>query len=38
MKECKDCKENRILLESIEIRKIFLAERNPVVRLGLVIR
>lgn len=24
--------------ESIEIRKVFLAERNPVVRFGLVIR
>lgn len=31
-------KENRILPESIEIRKVFLAERNPVVRFGLVIR
>ncbi len=30
--------EKRILPESIEIRKVFLAERNPVVRLGLVIR
>lgn len=31
-------KENRILPESIEIRKVFLAERNPVVRFGFVIR
>lgn len=31
-------KERRILPESIEIRKVFLAERNPVVRFGLVIR
>ena len=30
--------ERQILPESIEIRKVFLAERNPVVRLGLVIR
>ncbi len=30
--------ERRIFPESIEIRKVFLAERNPVVRLGLVIR
>jgi len=31
-------KERRILPESIEIRKVFLAEKNPIVRLGLVIR
>ena len=30
--------EKRILPESIEIRKVFLAEKNPVVRLRLVIR
>lgn len=30
--------ERQILLESIEIRKVFLAERNPVVRFGFVIR
>ena len=30
--------ERQILPEIIEIRKVFLAERNPVVRLGLVIR
>lgn len=30
--------ERQILPESIEIRKVFLADRNPVVRLGLVIR
>ena len=27
-----------IIPESIEIKKVFLAEKNPVVRLGLVIR
>ena len=26
------------ILESIEIRKVFLAEKNPIVRLGLVIK
>lgn len=30
--------ERQILPESIEIRKVFLAERNPVVRFGFVIR
>ncbi len=31
--------ENRYVIpESIEIKKVFLAEKNPVVRLGLVIR
>lgn len=27
-----------VIPESIEIRKVFLAERNPVVKLGLVIK
>ena len=29
---------NRPIPESIEIKKVFLSERNPVVRLGLVIK
>ena len=28
----------QVIPESIEIKKVFLAEKNPVVRLGLVIR
>lgn len=31
-------KERRILPESIEIRKVFLAERNPVVRFEITIK
>ena len=31
-------KNRYVIPESIEIRKVFLAEKNPVVRLGLVIR
>lgn len=31
-------KEIHIMPESIELKKVFLAEKNPVVRLGLVIR
>ena len=29
---------NRLFPESIEIKKVFLAEKNPVVKLGLVIK
>lgn len=29
---------NRPIPESIEVKKVFLAEKNPVVRLGLVIK
>ena len=31
-------KIEQVITESIEIKKVFLAEKNPVVRLGLVIR
>ena len=31
-------KNGQIVPESIEIKKVFLAEKNPVVRLGLVIK
>ena len=31
-------KLGQVIPESIEIRKVFLAEKNPVVRLGLVIK
>ena len=31
-------KIEQVIPESIEIKKVFLAERNPVVKLGLVIR
>ena len=31
-------KIGQVILESIEIKKVFLAEKNPVVRLGLVIK
>ncbi len=31
-------RESQIFPESIEIKKVFLAEKNPVVRFGLVIR
>ena len=31
-------KNRYVIPESIEIKKVFLAEKNPVVRLGLVIR
>ena len=31
-------KIGQVIPESIEIKKVFLAEKNPVVRLGLVIR
>ena len=31
-------KIGQVIPESIEIKKVFLAENNPVVRLGLVIR
>ena len=31
-------KSGQVIPESIEIKKVFLAEKNPVVRLGLVIR
>lgn len=30
--------KGQIIPESIEIKKVFLAEKNPVVRLGLVIK
>ena len=30
--------ERRILPESIEIRKVFLAERNPIVRFEIIIK
>ena len=29
---------NRPITESIEIRKVFLADRNPIVKLGLLIK
>lgn len=31
-------KIRQVIPESIEIKKVFLAERNPVVKLGLVIK
>lgn len=31
-------KIGRVIPESIEIKKVFLAKRNPVVKLGLVIK
>lgn len=31
-------KIGQVIPESIEIKKVFLAEKNPVVRLGLVIK
>ena len=31
-------KLRQVIPESIEIKKVFLAEKNPVVRLGLVIK
>lgn len=31
-------KQGQVIPESIEIKKVFLAEKNPVVRLGLVIK
>ena len=31
-------KIEQVIPESIEIKKVFLAEKNPVVRLGLVIK
>ncbi len=31
-------KNRYVIPESIEIKKVFLAEKNPVVKLGLVIR
>ena len=31
-------KNGQVIPESIEIKKVFLAEKNPVVRLGLVIK
>ena len=31
-------KNRYVIPESIEIKKVFLAEKNPVVRLGLVIK
>ena len=31
-------KIGQVIPESIEIKKVFLAERNPVVKLGLVIK
>ena len=31
-------KIGQVIPESIEIRKVFLAEKNPVVKLGLVIK
>ena len=31
-------KLGQVIPESIEIRKVFLAEKNPVVKLGLVIK
>ncbi len=31
-------KVGQVIPESIEIKKVFLAEKNPVVKLGLVIR
>lgn len=31
-------KNRHVIPESIKIKKVFLAEKNPVVRLGLVIR
>ena len=35
----KNGKENgQVVPESIEIKKVFLAEKNPVVKLGLVIK
>ena len=30
--------KGQVIPESIEIKKVFLAEKNPVVKLGLVIR
>lgn len=35
----KNGKENgQVIPESIEIKKVFLAEKNPIVKLGLVIK
>lgn len=31
-------KDGQVILESIEIKKVFLAEKNPIVKLGLVIK
>lgn len=31
-------KSGQVIPESIEIRKVFLAEKNPIVRLGLMIK
>ena len=31
-------KNGQVIPESIEIKKVFLAEKNPVVRLGLLIK
>ncbi len=31
-------KDGQVIPESIEIKKVFLAEKNPVVKLGLVIK
>ena len=31
-------KSGQVIPESIEIKKVFLAEKNPVVKLGLVIK
>ncbi|MGN1299735.1 MAG: sporulation transcriptional regulator SpoIIID [Clostridia bacterium] len=31
-------KNGQVIPESIEIKKVFLAEKNPVVKLGLVIK
>ena len=31
-------KDGQVIHESIEIKKVFLAEKNPVVKLGLVVK
>ncbi len=31
-------KNGQVVPESIEIKKVFLAERNPIVKLGLIIK
>ena len=31
-------KKGQVIPESIEIKKVFLAEKNPVVKLGLLIK
>ena len=31
-------KSGQVIPESIEIKKVFLAEKNPIVKLGLVIK